>query len=317
MNRLILIDGHALLFRAFYAFPPLTTSQGELVNAVYGFTSILLTVIKELKPTHLAVSFDLAAPTFRHEAFKDYKAQRAETPKELIDQEARVRQVVTTLNLPIYEQAGFEADDVIGTLAEQAKTKEVITTIVTGDLDALQLVDDDPQKGKGKVEVFIPARGKKPAITYDEKAVEDRFGGLEPEQLIDYKALAGDQSDNIPGVKGIGPKTAIQLIKQFGSIENLYQSLEDPKKMILSKKGSSLSDTIILKLIAGKESAFQSKHLATIIKNVPLRLDMKHCQVENYDKEKVVQLFKELEFRSLINKLPNDAFEQQVQEVLF
>jgi DNA polymerase-1 len=307
-NRLVLIDGHALLFRAYYAYPPLTTQSGELVNAVYGFTSILLNTIRELEPTHLAVSFDLGEPTFRHKAFKAYKAQRAETPQDLIDQEGRLKQVVKTLNIPIYEKAGFEADDVIGTMAEQAKSKEILVIIVTGDMDALQLVDDDP---KGKVHVFVPARGKNSAIMYDEIKVQNKFDGLEPEQVIDLKGLAGDSSDNIPGVKGIGPKTAITLLKKFKTVKQVYQALDNGKI-----KGV-VSDTMIERLKNGRDSAFESKMLATIVRDAPVKLNLKDCAIHQYDKAKVLKLFNKLNFKSLISKLPNDEFETDVQEALF
>jgi len=308
MNKLVLIDGHALLFRAFYAYPPLTTSSGELVGAVYGFTSILLNTIKLLDPTHIAVSFDLSEPTFRHKEFKDYKANRDETPPDLIIQEKRLRQIVTALNIPVYEKAGFEADDVIGTMAEQAKKQDVTTLIVTGDMDALQLVDDDE---KGPVHVFIPGRSRKPDTIYDEAHVEDKYQGLQPEQIIDYKGLAGDPSDNIPGVKGIGPKTAITLLLKFSSIEGVYSALED------NNISGVVSSSMIDKLKVGKESAFLSKKLATIVRDAPVKLNLADCAIHSYDKNKVLTLFKELNFKSLISKLPKDEFEQSVQEALF
>jgi len=212
----VLIDGHAMVFRAFYAFPTsLTTPKGELINAVYGFTSILLTIIKELHPEYLAVTFDLDKPTFRHQEFVGYKAQRPEVDVQLTDQLGRVREVVRSMNLPIFEVEGFEADDVIGTLAVQATRHspgKLETVIVTGDKDALQLVND------GKVLVYVPARGKIPAKIYDEAVVEERLG-VKPNQVTDLKALMGDSSDNIKGVAGIGPKTAAEMIKKFGRVK--------------------------------------------------------------------------------------------------
>lgn len=308
MKRFVLIDGHALLFRAYYAYPPLTTAEGELVGAVYGFTAILLNVLRELEPSHLAVSFDLGEPTFRHEAYTAYKAQRAETPKDLIAQEGRLREVVEALNIPVYEKAGFEADDVIGTMAEQAKKTGIETVIVTGDMDALQLVDDDE---KGVVRVYAPGRGNRAAVMYGEQEVRDRYDGLEPEQVIDLKGLAGDSSDNIPGVKGVGPKTAITLLKAFKTVEGVYEALD--KGELDGVVGAGM----IGRLKADREMALASKKLATIVTNAPVRLHLDKCVLSEYDKEKTLRLFEELEFTSLVKKLPQDEFEKDVQEALF
>ena len=298
MSKLVLIDGHAVLFRAFHAYPPLTTSKGELVNAVYGFSSILLNVIGELKPEYIVVTFDRDKPTFRHTEYVTYKAQREPMPTELKDQQERVEEVVKILNIPIFAVEGYEADDVIGTLARQANEVDQVV-IVTGDKDALQLVDHE------RVVVHMPGRGRIPAKVYDEKLVEKEYG-LTPEQIPDYKGLSGDASDNIAGVKGIGPKTAIQLLQAFGTVEGIYKHLGE------------VSNPRVMKLLAeGQESAVISKKMATIVVDVPIELDLPKCAVADYDKEKVVELFEELEFRSLIKKLPNDSFEQMVQEALF
>ena len=298
MSKLVLIDGHAVLFRAFHAYPPLTTSRGELVNAVYGFASILLNVIGELKPEYIVVTFDRDKPTFRHTEYVTYKAQREPMPTELKDQQERVEEVVRVLNLRSFAVEGYEADDVIGTLARQANEVDQVV-IVTGDKDALQLVDHE------RVVVHMPGRGRIPAKVYDEKLVEKEYG-LTPEQIPDYKGLSGDASDNIAGVKGIGPKTAIQLLQAFGTVEGIYKHLGE------------VSNPRVMKLLAeGQESAVISKKMATIVVDVPIELDLPKCAVADYDKEKVVELFEELEFRSLIKKLPNDSFEQMVQEALF
>jgi len=290
MKRLVLIDGHAMVFRAFYAFPTsLTTPKGELINAVYGFTSILLTIIKDLHPEYLAVTFDLDKPTFRHQEFVGYKAQRPEADVQLTDQLGRVREVVRSMNLPIFEVEGFEADDVIGTLAGQASSASpgVETIIVTGDKDALQLVND------GKVLVYVPARGKIPAKIYDEAAVEEKMG-VEPEQVTDLKALMGDSSDNIKGVAGIGPKTAAEMIKKFGAIEEVYKHLDQ------------LSPAIAKKMTDGYEEAVRSKHLVTIVCDVPITLDLEACKISDYDQKGAIALFEELGFKSLIKKLPTE-----------
>lgn len=313
MNRLVLIDGHAVLFRAFHAYPALTTSKGELVNAVYGFTNILFGTIAELKPTHIAVTFDRAKPTFRHAAYTQYKATRPEMPSDLAGQQERVEEVVKALNIPMFAVEGYEADDVIGTLAAQAvytsqvkshHTWEVVdeVVIVTGDHDALQLVDDT------RVKVYMPGRGKIPARMYDEAGVEEKYGSLKPEQIPDYKGLVGDSSDNIPGVKGVGPKMAVKLLREFKSVEEAYKNLDKVK--------DKLGERVAQQLINDQEQARLSKELATIDRQVPIRLDVAACQVHEYDKNMVIKLFEVLGFRSLIKKLPNDSFEQMVQEAL-
>ena len=321
-NRLILVDGHAMLYRAYFAFPQsLTTRNGELVNAVYGFTSILLSVIRDLKPTHLAVSFDVGE-TFRHEQYPEYKAHREKMPEELKEQEPRAYEVIAALNIPLYVKEGFEADDVIGSLASQASSyrrqatgDKLNTVIVTGDKDILQLVVD--RKGDlGAVEVYMPGRGIKGPTRYDEaKVMEDL--GIRPDQVPDLKGLAGDSSDNIPGIKGIGIKTATKLLKEFGSIEGIYEYLETRNQKLVTSNEEILKPAVIRKIVEGRGSAFESKRLATIVTDVPVRLDLEMSTVQKYDKEKTVHLFEELEFRSLMNKLPNDEFEQSVQEALF
>lgn len=306
MNRLVLIDGHAVLFRAFHAYPVLTTSKGELVNAVYGFTNILFGTIAELKPTHIAVTFDRAKPTFRHAAYTQYKATRPEMPSDLAGQQERVEEVVKALNIPVFAVEGYEADDVIGTLSRQAtsnKKQDTRVIIVTGDHDALQLVEGE------QVRVYMPGRGKIPARMYDEAGVEEKYGSLKPEQIPDYKGLVGDSSDNIPGVKGVGPKMAVKLLAEFRSVEEIYKNLDRVKE----KFGIRVSR----QLIDDQEQARLSKELATIDREVPIRLDVAACQVHEYDKDMVIKLFEALGFRSLIKKLPNDSFEQMVQEAVF
>jgi DNA polymerase-1 len=286
MKRFVLIDGNALVHRAFHALPKLTTKKGELVNAVYGFTSILLKVLNDLRPDYVAATFDLAGPTFRHEEFKDYKATRAKAPQELYDQLSRVKQVLGALNIPIYEKEGFEADDVIGTLAHQAseEKEDVETIIVTGDLDTLQLVNE-------KVKVYTLKKGINDTILYDGKAVFDRFG-LSPEQMPDFKGLKGDPSDNIPGVPGIGDKTAAELLKEYKTIENLYENVG----LLPQKTGGKLEDY--------REQAMFSKYLATIKTDVPIQLELSKCVLHDYNPETVKQLFEELEFFSLLKRLP-------------
>ncbi len=285
-----MIDGHAMVFRAYYAFPAsLTDKQGKQINAVYGFSSMLLTVIKELHPEYLAVAFDMDKPTFRHQEFVGYKAQRPEVDQELKDQLEQVRDVVRQLNIPIFQMEGFEGDDVIGTLARQGlKENDLETVIVTGDKDALQLVEDE------KILVYVPGRGKIPSKIYDEATVEAKMG-VEPEQITDLKALMGDSSDNIKGVAGIGPKTAAEMVKKYGSVEEIYKNL------------GKLSPAIAKKMTDGYEEAIRSKHLVTIVTDVPITLHLEACRVSDYDQKGMVKLFEGLGFNSLIKKLPTEA----------
>src|SRR3989344_1147810 len=278
MRKLILIDGNALVHRAFHALPPtLTSPKGVLTNAVYGFTSVLIKMIKELKPDYIAASFDLAAPTFRHEEFAEYKSHRIKAPDELYAQIPMVKDILIAMGIPIYERQGFEADDLIGSLAEKSKDfPDVQTIIATGDLDTLQLVEGD------KVVVFTLRKGVTDTVTYNEKEVKKRFSGLLPGQMTDYKGLKGDPSDNIPGVPGIGEKTAITLIGKYKSIENLYEQLAK------DKKPKDISPKLAEKLLENKDMAFFSKKLATIIRNVEVDFSLVQSDWrQNIDKEKL------------------------------
>jgi len=295
MKRLVLIDGHAILHRAYHAFPlTLKTRRGELVNAVYGFTRILLTVLEDLKPDFLAVAFDLPEPTFRHQEYVGYQIQRPEMDRELVGQIERVYQMVKTLNIPVFTSPRFEADDVIGTLAKQAALKNVEVMIVTGDRDIMQLVNK-------KVKVYAPKRGFAEPEIFDEKKVKI-FLGITPKQIIDYKALVGDTSDNYPGVSGIGPKTTVELLNRYGDLKTIYKNLEKIKPLLAQK----LEDD--------KENAYLSQKLATIVTKVPLKLNLKACLVHDYDHQKAVKLFEELEFKSLINKLPGVKKEKEKKD---
>lgn len=289
MSRLVLIDAHSIIHRAYHAVPPLTTTKGELVNAVYGFASTLLKVFAELRPDYVAVAIDLPGPTFRHEKYKEYKATRKETDEALSSQFEKTNQILDAFNIPYYGIEGFEADDLLGTLSEKAvsenkKVDEVI--IVTGDKDALQLVD-------AKIKVYMPARTLADTVIYDEKRFQDRFG-FEPEQLIDFKALAGDSSDNVPGVRGVGEVTATKLVQEFSSIENIYKNLD------------KIPEKIRGKLEDGKDDAIMSKQLVTILKNIPIELDLEKCRLKDFDQEKLVDLFEKFEFKSLISRLQQD-----------
>ncbi len=304
-KKLIIIDSNALVHRAFHAIPPLNSPDGVMVNAVYGFTSILIKLLKDFSPDYVAATFDLEGPTFRHDEYAEYKAHRIKQPDELYAQIPLVKEVLTALSIPIFEMPGFEADDLIGTLAtKMKKQKELQTIIATGDLDSLQLVD-----GK-KVVVFTMRKGITDTVTYDESAVKERYN-LAPDQLIDYRGLKGDPSDNIPGVPGIGEKTAGMLIVSFGSLENLYKLLEKgvPKKLA---KEYGVSEKLIQKLLENKDKAFFSKKLSTIITDVSIEPDLNKMEWRrNLDLSKVETALKNLGFFSLVKRLPEIGLTRQ------
>ena len=287
----MLFDGNAVVHRAFHALPPLTVSKtGEMINAVYGFASTLLKELAELKPTYWAVAFDRPAPTFRHEMFEEYKAQRPKAPEELKSQIKRVHQLVAAFHIPIFEMDGFEADDVLGTLSKQASEQAIETIIVTGDNDILQLVMPG-------VKALAPKRSFSDTVLYDEEAVEQKYG-IKPERITDFKALVGDASDNIPGIPGIGGKTAAKLIQKYGSLEEIYKHIEDVTPDKLQKT-----------LSQHQPRAFQNKKLVTIVRDVPINLSLEACQVSNYDRDKVAELFRELEFIKLVPRLPQESYQ--------
>ena len=280
---LVLLDGNALIHRAYHALPPLTTPSGEVVHAVYGFTMTLLAVLEKFKPDYIAASFDLAGPTFRDELYAEYKATRTKAPDDLYAQIPRVKEVTRAFGIPIYELAGYEADDCVGTIAKQAGKAGVNVIIVTGDNDALQLVDEH-------IRVFSVRKGLKDLVLYDREAVLVKYG-FGPELLADYKGLAGDTSDNIPGVKGIGEKGATGLLQEFGSLETLYARLADVK------------DALRKKLEADRENAFLSKRLGTIDTAAPVTLDLTQCVTRDFDRGAVEMLLRELGFFSLLSKI--------------
>lgn len=284
-KRLILIDSNALLHRAFHALPPLTKKDGTLTNAVYGYALTLLSVWEKFKPDYIAATFDLAGPTFRHKQYEDYKATRKKAPDEFYTQIPMAKELLKAFNIPIYEKQGYEADDMIGTIAKDPQMDgQLEKIIVTGDLDTLQLVDDN-------VRVFTLRRGISDTILYDSEKVKERYGLL-PEQMVEYKALRGDQSDNIPGVKGIGEKTAIELLKQYKNIDKLYQNID-----------SIESKSVKRKLEEGKESAYLSRQLATIDINTPIDFDLEKCRSHDYDKKEVLEFLQRMEFYSLAKRL--------------
>ena len=292
-NTLLLVDGHALVYRAYHALPPdLRTSKGEATNAVLGFTQMLLDTLRLRAPRYAVVTFDKGR-TFRHEQFADYKAQRGPMPDDLRAQLHRVREMVGALGIPIMELEGYEADDLIGTLARQAEGYEIDTYILTADTDQHQLVSE-------RVRLIAPGGYKQrfsDARIYDLEAVMERYG-FGPELVPDYKALVGDKTDNIPNVPGIGEKGASQLLSLYGSLEGILGHIDELKP----KVGESLREH--------KEQALQSKQLATIDRDAPVTLDLAASEVRGFDRERVLRLLQELEFRSLVNKV------YQVEEAL-
>lgn len=326
-DRFLLIDGHALIYRAYYAFPGLTDGSGRLVNAVYGFARILLTSIRDFSPVYIAVCFDSKEKTNRAVEFEAYKANRPDMPDDLRPQIDLVKEVVTALNIPQFAVPGFEADDLIGTIVESPRLAEhsggaelvdspvdyPLVTIVTGDKDLLQLVSDHTH-------VWLPGRGKNSIDTeYDEAEVERKMG-VKSDQIVDLKALMGDSSDNIPGVAGIGPKTATTLIQTFGSLVDLYKVVDQlavDRSLLDSLGRGVLRGSLLDKLIKDKESAFISQKLATITRDAPIEIDLESCRVMEYDKDRAIKLLESLDFKSLIPLLPKDSFEIGVQTALF
>lgn len=298
MSKLVLIDGNAILHRAYHALPPLTTKKGEPINAVYGLVSMLLKVIQDLKPTHIAVAFDRKEPTFRHKEFPAYQAQRPAMEDNLSSQFAKAKDVSGAMNIPVYEMVGFEADDLIGTLSRRAvegKEEDLIdeVVIVTGDRDILQLVNE-------KVRVFLPVRGLSEGKLFGSDDVKEKMG-VSPKQIIDYKALVGDASDNYKGVPGIGPKTAINLLEKYGSFEKIYKHLDD------------IPEATRKKLIDGKESGELSYKLANIVTDMEIDIDLRIAKKWQVDSPQILELFSSYGFKTLTQRV-KDVGKQIVSE---
>lgn len=294
-TQFVIIDGHALLHRAWHALPPLTTKNGLVVHGAYGFTMIMLGAIKKFGPEYLAVTFDLPGGTFRHEAFEEYKAQREKKPDELYAQVDVLREILEAMQIPVFAVEGFEADDVIGTLSRLANEQDpdVESIIVTGDLDTLQLVDK-------RTKVFTLRKGMSDTVLYDEAAVHERYG-FKPLQLIDYKALRGDPSDNIPGVKGIGEKTGTELIGEFGSVPNLYAELDKD-----SKKAQAIKAGVREKLLADRANAMLALDLCRIRRDAPVKFKLRDCAFIMPTRVQMTPVFTQLEFMKLLNQFPGN-----------
>jgi DNA polymerase I len=292
-EKLVVIDSNAIIHRAFHALPPLTTKDGTLTNVVYGFALTLLSVLEKIKPDYIAATFDLKGPTFRHRKFKDYKATRKKAPDELYQQIPLVKDLVRAFNIPIFELKGYEADDLIGTIVKNPEINgNLEKVIVTGDMDALQLVDEN-------VKVFTLRRGITDTVIYDQKKVKERYQ-LRPDQLIDYKALRGDPSDNIPGIKGVGEKTATDLLIKYKNLDGIYKNIEDISSPAIKKKISE-----------GKDDAFMSHDLARIRTDVPVKFKLEDCRTIDYDKQIVVDFLRGMEFFSLVKRVSGKTEEEK------
>lgn len=295
-----MLDSHGILYRAFFAFAnsdnPLMTSKGELTFATHGYAETLIRVLDLLKPTHICAAWDAHGPTFRHEASAAYKATRRETPSELIVQMKRVREMLDAFGIPVFEMPGYEADDVAGTIARKVAATGMETYIATLDTDLVQLIGPN-------INLFMFRPYQRDTVDYNETRAAERYG-FSPKYMIDYKALKGDTSDNVEGIKGIGEKTATDLIRQFGGVPQIYENIELTKGALKQK------------LIDGREIAFRNLDLVTIHTDLPIEFDLDKCRVKDFDREKVMALFRELEFRVLAQRLDEVLGSKPAQELL-
>ena len=303
MKKLVLIDGNSIINRAFYGImgsKMLMTEDGTYTNAVYGFLAILFKLLEDIKPEYIAVAFDLKAPTARHKMYEGYKANRQGMPDELAEQMPIIKDVLRAMNIDIIEKAGYEADDVIGTLSRYGENQGLEVTILSGDRDTFQLATD-------KVTIKIPRTkaGKTETELFDREKVKEVYG-IEPKQLIEVKGLQGDTSDNIPGVPGIGEKTALSLIQRYGTIDNLYEKLENDEAPDIKGKQKE-------KLLENKDLAYLSRTLGTINLEVPFEDTLENLKLEEWNKPEVLAIFKELNFKRYIERF-NLQNEVGVQE---
>lgn len=286
MKKVILVDGTGLIYRGFYSIPPyLKSPSGILTNAAYGFTLILLSIIETQQPDCIVVAFDKRGPTFRHEQYAEYKGTRVKAPQELYDQIPLVKKIVTACNIEQFEATGFEADDIIATIVHKLSIEipESEVLIATGDFDVFQLASQ-------QTSILYPTKGFRSANLFTPERIKEKYG-IHPNQIPDYKGLAGDSSDNIPGVRGIGDKTAVSLLTEFGTLENIYENINE----ITGSKRT--------KLEMGKQSAFESRGLACLRTDVPVAFDLERCHVAKADISIVRALFAELGFNSLLGRI--------------
>lgn len=288
-KRLIIIDSNALLHRAFHALPPLATKNGEQTGAVYGYLLILIKAINDLKANYVVACFDTKAPTFRHKMFADYKGNRPKTPDPIIDQIPKIKLILDKLQIPVFAKEGVEADDLIATICQIAPKQipELEIFILSGDLDNLQLVND-------KIKVYTLGKGIKDTVVYDEERVMSRLG-VRPDQVIDFKALTGDKSDNVPGVAGIGQKTAAELINNFGSLKNIYTELATDTAVLKPKVKEALKNN--------KAMALLSLELVEMKKDVEIDFKIDSCKFGNFSTTEVQKILTEFEFNAIINRI--------------
>lgn len=293
-HKILLVDGNALVHRAFHAIPPLTAPNGEIVNAVYGFFSIFLAAISEIKPHYGAVAFDERGKTFRDDLYAEYKAKRVKAPQTLYDQIPMIRNLLHHFEIPIYAVRGFEADDIVGTLCRRMKNEELRiknqenqlkTIVLTGDKDTYQLIDDDTS-------IFTAKKGLNDTALIDKKTFTTQYG-FDPKYMVDFKALRGDPSDNIPGVAGIGEVTAKKLIAEFNTLDNVYANL------------SKINPTVAGKLTAHEKEARLSRQLSQIVCDVPLEVDLDEFIIHDFDQPRIEKELLKLGFKSLVKRLPN------------
>jgi len=303
-KQLLIIDSNALLHRAFHALPPLTTKDGEPTGAIYGYLLTLFKAIKDIGPEYIVACFDTKAPTFRHLKFKDYKAQRPATPEGIIAQLPRTKEVLAEFKIPVFAQEGVEADDLIATISQiaQKESNSLEIYILTGDLDNLQLVND-------KVRVYTMGRGIKDLVIYDEEKVVERFA-IKPKQMIDFKALVGDASDNIPGAPGVGNKTAADLLQKFGTLEKVYEAAE--------KQDKGIREAVRKTLLEYRGQVLLAKELVAMKRDVDIDFNLKDCAFGKFKKKDVEKILLRFEFTTLIKRLPSlidlegDGLEQRM-----
>lgn len=289
----MLLDAHSLIYRAYFALleTPLTTSKGQLVNAAFGFWSIVLRGFADMQPDHVMCCFDVGR-SFRADRYAGYKATRRPTPDDLRDQFPIVRETLAAFGIPVYEMQGFEADDLIGSLSRQAELQDLETIIVSGDLDMLQLVTE-------RTKLMTTRLGVNATVIYDPARIHERYG-LDPGQMIDFKALKGDSTDNIPGIPGVGDKTAAKVLLAHGSLEGVYAAIDQIKPDKLREKLKEHHDDVML-----------WRELVTIDRRTPIELDLSGGRLDGYDRTEVIRLFREYEFRSLVERLPKVAGEDE------
>ncbi len=294
-NSLIIIDGSSLIHRAFYALPLLTTKDGIYTNGIYGFLTMLYKIQDDYKPDYICVAFDKSGPTLRHKEYKEYKGTRQSTPSELAQQFPLIREILKSLNMITLEMNDYEADDIAGTLAKQGELEGLDVVLVTGDKDYLQLVSDNSK-------LLLTKKGISEIVEYDRNKIVEEYG-IEPNQFIDLKGLMGDTSDNIPGVPGIGEKTGLKLIKEFGNIESVYENLD-------KVSGKKLKEN----LIEHEQTAYLSRKLGEIITNVPLEISIQDLKSKEPNWEELIGIFQELEFKSLLDRVP-DKYKEKEEEI--